>query len=202
MLSKMKSSVSLTEELLGQNLESDLTRIILTVQSVVNIINNKLRSAHCDTSDQLVTWANQVWLDKLIKSRAVKMIITKMASSMLEVDIEYQGPDTVLVAFDPLTVGQGLDMVASSSFAVWRRGQSESEDGESEYVTSLLGDGESLICGGLILYGLVTRVLLGGEGGTSLYHLDEGQLVTSQQSVVAGCQVLSLPADSPGNCHR
>ena len=134
MLSKMKSSVSLTEELLGQNMESDLTRIILTVQSVVNIISNKLRSAHCDTSDQLVTWANQVWLDKLIKSRAVKMIITKMASSMLEVDIEYQGPDTVLVAFDPLTVGQGLDMVASSSFAVWRRGQSESED-EDQVVT-------------------------------------------------------------------
>ena len=67
----MKTVLSLTEELLGQGLESDLTRIILTVQSVVNIINNKLRSLHSDSEEQLVAWANQVWLDKLIKSRFV-----------------------------------------------------------------------------------------------------------------------------------
>ena len=67
----MKTVLSLTEELLGQGLESDLTRIILTVQSVVNIINNKLRSLHSDSEEQLVSWANQVWLDKLIKSRFV-----------------------------------------------------------------------------------------------------------------------------------
>ena len=56
----MKTVLSLTEELLGQGLESDLTRIILTVQSVVNIINNKLRSVHSETEDQLISWANQV----------------------------------------------------------------------------------------------------------------------------------------------
>ena len=56
----MKSSLSLTEELLSQGLESDLSRIILTVQSVVNIINNKLRSLHSDSEDQLISWANQV----------------------------------------------------------------------------------------------------------------------------------------------
>ena len=56
----MKSALSLTEELLSQGLESDLTRIILTVQSVVNIINNKLRSLHSDSEDQLISWANQV----------------------------------------------------------------------------------------------------------------------------------------------
>ena len=57
---KMKSSLSLTEELLSQGLESDLSRIILTVQSVVNIINNKLRSLHSDSEEQLISWANQV----------------------------------------------------------------------------------------------------------------------------------------------
>ena len=56
----MKSSLSLTEELLSQGLESDLSRIILTVQSVVNIINNKLRSLHSDSEEQLISWANQV----------------------------------------------------------------------------------------------------------------------------------------------
>ena len=67
----MKSALSLTEELLSQGMESELTRIILSVQSVVNIINNKLRSVHSDSEDQLISWANQVWLDKLIKSRFV-----------------------------------------------------------------------------------------------------------------------------------
>ena len=195
-MKSLNPSTTLTEELLGQDLESDLTRIILTVQSVVNIINNKLSSDHSDSAEQLVTWANQVWLDKLIKSRAVRMMVTKLASSMLEVDTENQGQDCVLVAFDPLTLGQGLDLVASSTFAVWRRCRSE-EVGE-ESISDLFGDSESLICGGLITYGMMTRALIGGQTGASLYHLEQGQLVTARQTVVSNCQVLSLPADNPG----
>ena len=194
----MTSKVSLTEELLRQDLESDLTRIILTVQSVVNIINNKLRSTNSETEDQLVSWSNQVWLDKLIKSKAVKMIVTRLASSMLEVDTEHQGLESVLVAFDPLTIDQSLDLVASSSFAVWRRGGSGQEE---EDISSLIEDGESLLCCGLINYGVQTRVLVGGEGGATLYHLDTelGQLVSAPKNTVSRQQILSLPTDSPGN---
>ena len=179
----MKTVLSLTEELLGQGLESDLTRIILTVQSVVNIINNKLRSLHSDSEEQLVSWANQVWLDKLIKSRTVKMIVTKVASSKLEVESEHQGH--LLVAVDPLTVGRGLHQAASSSFAVWSREGWE---------------GETVMCAGLVTFGLVTRLLIGGEAGTSLYQLDPGlgQLVRAELKTSEASQVLSIPADSPG----
>ena len=196
----MKTVLSLTEELLSQGLESDLTRIILTVQSVVNIINNKLRSLHSDSEEQLVSWANQVWLDKLIKSRyviislisaglmvvdvrTVKMIVTRVATSKLEVESEHQGD--LLVALDPLTVGRALHQAASSSFAVWSR------DG---------WEGESVMCAGLVTYGLVTRLLIGGEAGTSLYQLDPGlgQLVRAELKTSEASQVLSIPADSPG----
>ena len=111
------------------------------------------------------------------------MLVTKVASSKLEVDSEHQGH--LLVALDPLSLGRGLDQLASSSFAVWSR------DG---------WEGESLICAGLVTFGIVTRLLIGGEAGTSLYQLDQGlgQLVRTELTGSESSQVLSIPADSPG----
>ena len=111
------------------------------------------------------------------------MIVTKVASSKLEVDSEHQG--NLLVAVDPLSLGRGLDQLASSSFAVWSR------DG---------WEGESVMCSGLITFGLVTRILIGGEAGTSLYQLEPGlgQLVRRELGLSESSQVLSIPADSPG----
>ena len=111
------------------------------------------------------------------------MIVTKVASSKLEVDSEHQGH--LLVAVDPLTLGRGQDQLASSTFAVWSR------DG---------WEGEAVMCAGLVTFGLVTRLLIGGEAGTSLYQLDQGlgQLVRTELTVSESSQVLSVPADSPG----
>ena len=66
------------------------------------------------------------------------MIVTRSATSVLEVEPELQG--SLILALDPLSLSPGVRGLATSSFAVWRRlpASEDSEDGWSKMSPSLL----------------------------------------------------------------
>ena len=114
------SSTTLTEQLIRQSLNTDISRLILTVQNIVINISDTLQDPDQQnvSQQQLLSQCNQVWLDKIVKSAAVHMILTRCATSVIEVDQEHQG-DLVL-AVDPLSCGAVPGTLAASSFAAWR----------------------------------------------------------------------------------
>ena len=128
--------------------------------------------------DQLVSQCNQTWLDRVVKSRALHMIVTSSASSVLEVEPELQG--SLVLALDPLSIQPGAAGLATSSFAVWRRAPASQEDSDDD--SSVLRPSDQLEVGGLAVFGHQTRVILAGRGGVTEYILDRalGGLVTSQ----------------------
>ena len=103
------------------------------------------------------------------------MIVTRSATSVLEVEPELQG--SLILALDPLSLSPGIRGLATSSFAVWRRlpASEDSEDG------CVLRASDTLEVGGLAVFGHQTRVILAGRGGVSEYSLDRrlGGLMTS-----------------------
>ena len=144
--------------------------------------------------DQLVAQCNQVWLDKVVRSRAVHMIVTSRASSVIEVEPELQG--NLILALDPLSLSPGASGLATSSFAVWRRAPASLEDPEDH--SSVLRPSDQLEVGGLAVFGHQTRVILAGRGGVSEYIMDRrlGGLVTSPsqpQSSDPRALIISLP---------
>ena len=128
--------------------------------------------------DQLVSQCNQTWLDRVVRSRALHMIVTSSASSVLEVEPELQG--SLVLALDPLSIQPGAAGLATSSFAVWRRAPASQEDSDDD--SSVLRTSDQLEVGGLAVFGHQTRVILAGRGGVTEYILDRalGGLVTSQ----------------------
>jgi fructose-1,6-bisphosphatase len=64
-------------------------------------------------------FCNQTWLDKLVKSGCVQLLVSKSANAVIEVDQEHQGQ--LVVAFDPLSMLSGAAVTASSTFGIWRR---------------------------------------------------------------------------------
>ena len=146
--------------------------------------------------DQLVAQCNQVWLDKVVRSRAVHMIVTSRASSVIEVEPELQG--NLVLALDPLSLSPGASGLATSSFAVWRRAPASLDDPEDH--SSVLRPSDKLEVGGLAVFGHQTRVILAGRGGVSEYIMDRrlGGLVTSPtpsqpQSSDPRALIMSLP---------
>ena len=125
----------------------------------------------------MVAQCNQTWLARVVRSRALHMIVTSAAASVLEVEPELQG-DLVLV-LDPLSLAPGASGLATSSFAVWRRAPVSLEDPED--TGAVLRPGDQLEVGGLAVFGPQTRVILAGRGGVSEYIMDRrlGGLVTS-----------------------
>ena len=110
----------------------------------------------------MVSECNQIWLEKIIKSNAVHMIVTRCATSILEVDQEHQGG--LIIAMDPLTMGHMVGGLATSSFAIWRHHQGvEMEDG----CRSVLSQDDQLVCAGLVMYGHQTRVVMAAAVNTS-----------------------------------
>ena len=157
---------------------------------LINLSHN-LQCPESMISDQLVSETNQIWLEKIIKSNAVQMIVTRCATSVLEVDQEHQGD--LIVAMDPLTIGKMVGGLATSSFAIWRH-QSGLEMDDS--CRSVLGQDDHLVCAGLVMYGHQTRVVMAGEGGCSEYILDRrvGQLVLVDRRMESGDKmIMSLP---------
>ena len=117
---KNNTSTTLTEQLIRQSLNTDISRFILTVQNIVINISETLQDPDQQnvSQQQLLSQCNQIWLDKIIKSHAVHMIVTRCASSVIEVDQEHQGG--LVVAVDPLSCGATPGTVAPSTFAAWR----------------------------------------------------------------------------------
>lgn len=186
--------MTLTEDLISQDSEQDVTRLLLSMQEIIATIryisgliltfaifqhfpSHDLECPHPMCDDQLVTHCNQVWLDKVVRSRALHMIVTSSASSVIEVEPELQG--NLVLALDPLSLSPGAGGLATSSFAVWRRAPTSLEDPEDH--SSVLRPSDQLCVGGLAVFGHQTRVILAGRGGVSEYILDRrlGGLVTS-----------------------
>ena len=158
--------------------------------------SHDLESPHLMAHDQLVTRCNQTWLDRVVTSRALHMIVTSSATSVLEVEPELQG--SLVLALDPLSLQPGVAGLATSSFAVWRRSPASLEDTEDD--SSVLRSSDQLEVGGLAVFGHKTLVILAGRGGVTEYILDRGlgALVTSQPPPsVPRPLVMSLPRSDP-----
>ena len=187
----MKTETSLSETLINQNTDAQLSRLLLCVQDIIVSTSLTLSSHDTVVSDQLVSQINQTWLEKMIRSKAVRLMMTRCASNVLEVDQEHQGD--LLVAFDPLTLGAD-SVMATSSFTVWSNGD---HDHDSD-ISSVLANTDSLLCAGLVVFGCQTRVFMAGQAGCTEYTLDRrvGQLKTVNNSGVMDTghgRILSVP---------
>ena len=64
-------------------------------------------TAHC----------NQVWLEKLVRSGCVHLLVSRLANAVIEVEQEHQGE--LVVAFDPLSLLSRSSLAASVTFGIW-----------------------------------------------------------------------------------
>ena len=65
---KNNTTTTLTEQLIRQSLNTDISRLILTVQNIVINISETLQDPDQQnvSQQQLLSQCNQIWLDKII----------------------------------------------------------------------------------------------------------------------------------------
>lgn len=101
--------------------------------------------------------SNEVFINSLLNSHKVAIMVSEENEKAIEVDLDKQGK--YVVAFDPLDGSSNIDANVSigSIFAIWKR---VTETGKPANESDVLRDGNGIVAAGYCLYGSSVHLLL------------------------------------------
>ncbi|KRX08806.1 hypothetical protein PPERSA_08910 [Pseudocohnilembus persalinus] len=161
----------------------DFTILLTAIQTACKFIANKVKKAGIanlygqanqsntsgDEVKKLDVLSNEVFVNALVNSNKVAIMVSEEDEKQIEVDLNKQGK--YVVSFDPLDGSSNIDANVSigSIFAIWKR---QTEQGTPANEKDYLRDGNGIIASGYCLYGSSVHLLLAMKGHVNGFTLD------------------------------
>jgi len=174
----------------------DFTLLMQSIQTACKFIASKVKKAGIanlyglagaentsgDQVKKLDVIANEVFINCLLSSKKVAVMISEENEKPIEIPVEDQG--NYFIAFDPLDGSSNIDANVSigSIFSIWRR---KSDPHTPITEADWQRNGSDILAAGYCLYGSSTHFLLATQGKVSIFTLDPslGEFILSHNNV-------------------